>query len=100
MSTEWDGTPWEGVIAQLPKETPNGAITRIRRAQKSSMRTLDSFTTYPGWTEQMLAVQGLQDRPWRYPAVREALGVPAIFRAVSLIANTTGSLAMECFRDE
>lgn len=46
----------------------------------------------------LLRAQGLRNVPWRMPSVREALGVPAIYRAVSLIANTTGSLAMEAFR--
>lgn len=38
------------------------------------------------------------NRPWRYPSVNEALGVPAIFRAVSLIATSTGSIALEAYR--
>lgn len=39
-------------------------------------------------------------RPWRRPTRREALGVPANFRAASLIANTTGSLSMRALRNE
>jgi HK97 family phage portal protein len=31
---------------------------------------------------------------YRYPSVREALGVPAILRCVTLIANTAGALSM------
>ena len=34
------------------------------------------------------------DRPWRLPSVNEALGVPAINRAVSLISSTTGMLSV------
>lgn len=37
--------------------------------------------------------------PWRAPSVDEALGVPAILRAVSLIANTIGRLNAEAYRD-
>jgi HK97 family phage portal protein len=37
-------------------------------------------------------------RPWRVADVSEALGVPPIFGAVSLIANTVGSLSLEAFR--
>ncbi len=37
--------------------------------------------------------------PWRNASVQEALGVPAIFRAVTLIATTTGQLALEAWRD-
>lgn len=68
------------------------------RAFNVQTRAIDSFTSYPGWSEQILAAQGLTSRPWRYPTIREALGVPAIFRAVALISNTTGSLALEAFR--
>jgi len=50
-------------------------------------------------SDLLLRVQGLQNRPWRAASVREAMGTPAIFRAVSLISNTTGSLAMETFRN-
>lgn len=37
--------------------------------------------------------------PWRAVGTREALGVPAVFRAVSLISNTTGRLSLEAFRN-
>lgn len=37
--------------------------------------------------------------PWRQPSVRQALGVPAIQRAVTLIANTVGVLSLDAFRD-
>lgn len=36
---------------------------------------------------------------WRRVSVREALGVPAIQRAVSLIASTTGMLSVQGYRD-
>lgn len=61
-------------------------------------RAIDSFTDHPGLTEQLLAVQGLTPRPWRAASGKEALGVPAIFRAVSLISNTVGSLGVEAYR--
>ena len=37
-------------------------------------------------------------RAWRLPTITEALSVPAIARAVTLIANTTGSLTVQAFR--
>ncbi len=40
-----------------------------------------------------------QERPWRPAAVNEALGVPSILSAVSLISGVAGSLSMEGFRD-
>lgn len=56
---------------------------------------------YPDITTQFMAAtrQGT-GRPWRSATVAEALGVPAIFRAASLIANTTGSLSMRALRNE
>jgi HK97 family phage portal protein len=36
---------------------------------------------------------------WRTPSVREALGVPAILRCVTLIANTAGALSMNAYDD-
>src|SRR5262245_47179212 len=38
-------------------------------------------------------------QPWRTPTVQEALGVPAILRAVTLIANTVGVLSMDAYRN-
>lgn len=61
-------------------------------------RAIDSFTDHPGLTEQLLAVQGLNARPWRPASVRDALGVPSIHRAVTLISNTGGALTLEAFR--
>ena len=37
--------------------------------------------------------------PWAAPTVKMALGVPAVMRAVTLLANTGGSLPIDCFRD-
>lgn len=36
-------------------------------------------------------------RPWRYAGVNEALGVPAILGAVTLIDSTVGSMSLEAF---
>ena len=49
---------------------------------------------------QMLARMSGTTRvaPWRVPSVRQALGVPANQRAVSLIASTTGMLSMEGYQ--
>lgn len=38
-------------------------------------------------------------RPWHPASIREALGVPAIYRAVSMIANTMGALSMDAYRN-
>ena len=36
---------------------------------------------------------------WRTPSLREALGIPAVFRAVTMLSNIAGSLAIEAYRD-
>lgn len=51
-------------------------------------------------TQIFAAARGNSPRPWRVASVREALGVPAIFRAASMIANVTGSLTMRGIRNE
>jgi len=46
----------------------------------------------------LVARLGYSARPWRPASAREALGVPAIFRAVSLIAGVTGALSLDVYR--
>jgi HK97 family phage portal protein len=62
-------------------------------------RSIDSFTDYPGLTEQLLAIQGLSTEYWSTPSIRQAMAVPAVFRAVTLIANLIGSLTMQAWRN-
>ena len=84
-----------------PIDQPDPGGWRARQAiaqERQQTRAIDSFVDSPGLTEQLLAVQGLHDRPWRVASIREALGVPSNFRSVALISNTTGSLAMEAYR--
>ena len=59
-----------------------------------------SLDAYPSYEQQMQAVwnRHRQARPWRPATVTEATGVPAIFSAISLIADTVGSLSLEAFR--
>lgn len=60
---------------------------------------IDSFVDHPGLTEQLAEVQGIRLDSWSPPSIREALSIPAVLRAVTLIANTTGMLLMQAFRD-
>ena len=62
-------------------------------AESVQVRTDD----FPDLETQLLALQR-QPRPWRAASVNESLGVPAIFRAVSLIAATVGSLSLEAYQ--
>jgi HK97 family phage portal protein len=86
-----------------------GRVVTSRKVDKEYMfeawddlqvRSIDSFVDHPGLTEQLMAIQGITPRPWRVAGLREALGVPAIFGAVTMISNLTGSMSMEAFRGE
>lgn len=75
-----------------------GTLQNLIQHGRLNTRAIDSFTEYPGLTEQLLEVQGLSSVGWRLPSIREALAVPAVFRAVSLISNTVGSLGLQAWR--
>lgn len=55
------------------------------------------WTEFPPLGYQLQALRGGLN-PWRTVSIKEALGVPSIFRAVTLISNTVGSLSQEAFR--
>ena len=76
---------------------PLARMLRVTRLQK---RALDSFTEHPGLTEQLLRVQGKSLSDFYPPSIAEAMGVPAVFRAVTLISNLVGSLTMEAWRNK
>lgn len=64
-----------------------------------STRSIDSFADAPGLTEQLLAIQGMRDVPYRTMSVRQALSVPAVMHSVQLIAGIIGSLPMLAYRN-
>lgn len=72
---------------------------KFTRAEVQRAFAIDSFVDHPGLTEQLAAVQGIRLDSWNPPSLREALSVPAVFRACTLISNTVGMLLMEAFRD-
>lgn len=62
----------------------------------------DPFQEYPNLETQLEAITARHDARtalYPFPSIREALGVPAIFRAVTLLANVAGSLPVQAFRD-
>ncbi len=78
----------------------------------SVMTALKDFFTLDGTQTAPNAIQARADsiddlvqrlgyapRPWTPQGVTSALGVPSIFRAVSLIATTTGALSMNAYRN-
>lgn len=54
---------------------------------------------FPSFEEQMATIRNRTRLTFRAASVDEALGSPAIFGAVTLIANTVGALSMESFRN-
>lgn len=69
------------------------------RGETLDYRAIDSFTDHPGLTEQLLAAQGLRASTFTPPSVRQVLGIPAVFRSVTLIANLVGMLALVAYRN-
>jgi HK97 family phage portal protein len=73
----------------------------FERIDTLQTRTIDGMDLGSSTLDDlMLRLQGASARPWHPASVREALGVPAIFGAVNLIANVTGSLTMRALRGE
>jgi len=60
-------------------------------------RSIEPFASFES---QLAAIRRAQEnaRPWRAASVAEALGVPAILSAVSLISGTVGTLSLEAWR--
>lgn len=84
-SEDWLRLSWLNTLASLVLPDPGPTALRV--------------SEFPSFDEQLATIQKRSSsRTWRAPSVGEALGVPAIFGAVSLIANTVGSLSLEAFR--
>lgn len=51
--------------------------------------------------DDLIGRMGLgRTRPWTPAGIKEAMGVPAIFGAVNLVANLVGSMSMKALRNE
>lgn len=61
--------------------------------------TVAALGGYPDLNAQIAAAFGWNNRPWRSASIQDALGVPAILRAVTMIANITGSLQLDAYRN-
>jgi HK97 family phage portal protein len=84
-SEDWLRLSWLDTVASWI--VPDPGPTRLRVSE------------FPSFDEQLAVIQRrAASKAWRAPSVGEAMGVPAIFGAVSLIANTVGSLSLEAFR--
>ena len=69
-------------------------------AERVETRAIDPFHDFPDLDTQILRLQGVTDRPWRSAGLREALGVPSILGAVTLISHTVGSMSMRALKNE
>ena len=62
-----------------------------------------AFDDYPSLAQQIINLRQSRSGgfgPWRAASITEAMGVPAIFGAVNLFGNLTGSMSMEALRNE
>jgi phage portal protein BeeE len=75
MVSEWDGTAWAGSEPVQARHVEDSLADFVFRAT------------------------GFGATPWRLPSIEDALGVPAFQRAVTLIANTIGSISIQGFRN-
>lgn len=63
-------------------------------------RAIDSFAARPGLTEQLLAAQGMRtSNSWSAVSIPDALAVPAVFRACTLLSNLIGTFTLEAWRE-
>jgi HK97 family phage portal protein len=63
---------------------------------------VDAFSEYPSLETQyetITARHAARTTLYPFPTIREALSVPAVFRAVSLLATVAGSLPIQAFRN-
>jgi HK97 family phage portal protein len=75
-------------------------LSTIARAFLGEPLEERQLSEFPSFDDQLAAIRRQQEktRPWRVAGVQEALGVPAILSAVSLISNTVGTLSLEAFK--
>lgn len=110
---DWARVPAENLTKSRVRR--NLAIwERTNRAQGRVITTRDDgdHLLYEAWQGRTLSTEFpsievqanrvfRSSRPaWSPSTVREALGVPAIFRAASLIATVVGSLSMQAYRKQ
>lgn len=67
----------------------------FRGLMAAQVQTRDDDNSVEGLVNR---INSTRSSPWRSASNREAMGVPAVFKAISLISNTTGSLSMEAYR--
>jgi HK97 family phage portal protein len=66
----------------------------------SDVQTRVAAEVFPSWEQQLTAFHNRRAPAWGPASVDDALTVPAIFRAVTLISNTVGMLNLETYRNK
>jgi HK97 family phage portal protein len=66
----------------------------------SDVQTRSAAEVFPSWEQQLAAFHNRRAPAWGPASVDDALTVPAIFRAVTLISNTVGMLNLETYRNK
>lgn len=84
---------WDRVTHFLAMEPMQASPIQVRT---------DLGVGFDDFDSQLLAIRRRQARsqPWRQASIREAMGVPAIFGAVTLVSNLVGSMSMKAMRNE
>lgn len=67
---------------------------------QSRLELASSFDEMPDLATRLANIRRPAGGPWRRASIAEAMGVPAIFGAVNLIANTTARMSMKAMRNE
>src|SRR5688500_8150717 len=75
-----------------------GFLSELGRMLIGEPTEVQARSDFPSWETQIAAFHRLP-QPWSIASPDEALTVPAIFRAVTLIANTVGMLNLEVYRN-
>jgi len=93
------------VVPYTPPEAPPvltpGPLIAQRRAHPAltDPNRLEERAVPDSLVDLLTRIRGANDVAYRIPSTHEALGVPAIFRAVTLISNLIGSMAMRAWRN-
>lgn len=90
MYSEWDETPWAG---SAPR------VRSLRQMQRDAAKMTLSTPVEDAVDRIIHAREHPRSGAYILPTVAQALGVPAIQRAVALISSTTGMLSMQAFRN-
>lgn len=92
------GNTQSAVVPYVPPEAP--VLTAgPRLAPRRPHPALEERAVSDSIVDLLTRMRGVNEVVYRVPSTNEALGVPAIFRAVTLIGNLIGSMTMRAWRN-